>query len=132
MALALIASVQLSAAQTGKTQRSGIFTEAQAKRGETVYRQNCASCHGHTLSGAEGGPALVGPDFDSEWNGLTIKDLFDRIRISMPQSAPGSLSNTQYMDVIAFLLKIGKAPAGEMELTDITGFSDIRYEVEKQ
>ncbi|PYR94394.1 MAG: class I cytochrome c, partial [Acidobacteria bacterium] len=34
-------------------------------------------------------PALTGGAFMANWDGLTVGDLFDRIRISMPADRPG-------------------------------------------
>jgi len=73
----------------------GVYTEEQAKRGESVYRKECAACHGDLLAGAESAPPLTGGAFLANWNGLTIGDLFDRIRKTMPQSAPGRLTRQQ-------------------------------------
>src|SRR2546426_10344397 len=69
----------------------GVYTEEQAKRGEPLYRKECASCHGDVLTGGESAPPLTGGAFLSNWNGLTLGDLFDRIRKTMPLSAPGRL-----------------------------------------
>ena len=61
-------------------------------------------------------PPLVGGDFQADWNGLSVGDLFERIRISMPQNAPGSLSGQQNADILAFLLEANKFPTGTTEL----------------
>src|SRR5229473_1932633 len=81
--------------ETASTSRSvwdGVYTEEQAKRGEELYRKECASCHGDTLVGGGGAAPLTGGAFLSNWNGLTVGDLFDRIRKTMPQGALGKLS----------------------------------------
>lgn len=103
-------------AQEVRTQSSGVYSAAQARRGEAVYLQNCTSCHGATLVGAEGGPALVGAAFDDNWSGMTLGDLFEKVRATMPASAPGSLTLKEYADVLAFMLSVGKAPAGATDL----------------
>src|SRR5688572_20716713 len=74
-----------------KSQWDGVFTEEQAKRGEPLYTQQCSSCHGPDLGGGEMAPGLVGGDFAANWNDLSLGDLFERMRISMPQNNPGSL-----------------------------------------
>jgi mono/diheme cytochrome c family protein len=94
----------------------GVYTEEQAKRGETVYSKECASCHGDTLIGAGGAAPLTGGNFLSNWNGLTLGDLFERIRKTMPQSAIGKLTKQQDTDVLAYLLSFNKFPAGKTEL----------------
>ena len=94
----------------------GVFTEKQAKRGEELFNQHCASCHGDALEGGETAPPLAGGDFLANWNGLTVGDLFERIRRSMPRDDPGRLSREQDADVLAYILSFNKFPAGETEL----------------
>ena len=50
-------------------------------------------------------PGLTGGEFTSNWNDLSLGDLFERMRISMPQNAPGSLSRQQNADILAFVLQ---------------------------
>jgi cytochrome c len=109
-------------AQTTRTVWDGVYTDDQAKRGEGFYSKECASCHGSELTGGESAPALAGDSFFANWNGLTLGDLFERIRVSMPQNAPGSLSRQENADILAFILKVNQFPAGKTELdrqTDI-------------
>ena len=108
-------------ARTGQDQEkrsiwSGVYSAEQAKRGEGTYAQSCAACHGATLEGGEMAPPLVGGMFNSNWNGLTLGDLMERTRVSMPQNNPGSLSRQQYADILAFMLASGTFPAGQVEL----------------
>ena len=95
---------------------SGVYSEAQAKRGEAIYVDRCASCHAPDLSGVDQAPALTGGDFTAEWNDLSVNDLFERIRISMPADKPGSLERQQVADVVAFLLQKNNLPAGQADL----------------
>jgi len=94
----------------------GVYTEAQATRGEEVYYQRCGACHGPSLEGGDMTPALIGGVFTSTWNDLPLSDLFERIRITMPLDRPSTLSRQQTADVTAFLLKANKWPAGQTEL----------------
>jgi S-disulfanyl-L-cysteine oxidoreductase SoxD len=100
-----------------RTQWSGIYTAEQAKRGEAVYTQSCASCHGDDMAGADMAPALNGSMFSTNWNDQRLSDLFERIRVSMPANEPGSLSRQQGTDVVAFILFKNAAPAGQSELS---------------
>ena len=110
----------------------GVYTEEQAKRGEEVYKKECAACHGAELTGGESAPALAGGAFQSNWNGLTLGDLFDRIRKTMPQSKPGSLTRQQNSDVLAFMLSVNKFPAGKTELyRQSEMLKEIRFETKK-
>jgi S-disulfanyl-L-cysteine oxidoreductase SoxD len=108
------------AAQGAKSQWDGVYTEAQAKRGEGLYAQYCASCHGPDLAGGEMAPGLTGGEFTSNWNDLSLGDLYERIRISMPQSAPGSLSRQQNSDILSYILRKMNMPVGTTELSTQT------------
>jgi len=103
-------------AQQAKSQWDGVYTQDQAKRGEGFYSQYCASCHGPDLAGGEMAPGLTGGEFSSNWNDLSLGELFERMRISMPQNAPGSLSRQQNADILAFVLFKSNFPAGTTEL----------------
>jgi cytochrome c len=140
---ALGASIRVNAEKHGtQTQASqgsetrsvwdGVYTEEQAKRGEDLYRKECASCHGDTLVGGGGAAPLSGGTFLSNWNGLTVGDLFDRIRKTMPQGSPGKLTKQQDADILAYLLSFNKFPAGEAELKKQVEFlKEIRFEATK-
>ena len=110
----------------------GIYTEEQATRGKALYSQECSSCHGGELTGGEMAPPLAGGEFMAGWDGLTVGDLFERIRISMPQNAPGSLSGQQNSDILAFIFSAGKFPAGTSEMPKEAGIlKQIKFEVKK-
>ena len=113
--LVFVQAVVIASAQS-KTTLDGIYTETQAKRGEKIYAESCASCHGDDLSGGGQTPALAGKEFNGDWNDLTMNDLFDRTRLSMPADKPGTLKPEQTADVIAYLLKKGNFPAGAADL----------------
>lgn len=104
------------AAGQGTTTRDGVYSDAQAARGEAVYTKTCASCHGTDLEGSGQAPPLAGKEFESEWNGQPLSDLFERISATMPGDAPGTLPQEQVADVLAFLLKKGGQPAGPADL----------------
>ena len=84
--------------------------------GQALYEEQCASCHGPDLAGADQAPALVGAEFNAGWNDLAISDLFERIRTSMPADKPGTLKSEQVADVLAFVLSKGGFPAADSEL----------------
>lgn len=97
---------------------TGLYSEAQATRGERLYEQYCTACHGAKLEGNPAAP-LAGGVFLSRWadGQHTLDDLFYIVRMQMPYSAPGSLAKQQYADIVAFVLKANAYPAGEAELT---------------
>ena len=120
-------------AQPSRSVWDGVFTGEQAKRGAALYSSECASCHGLTLNGGEMAPALTGGEFLSNWNGLTVGDLFDRIRQSMPADRPGSLSREKNLDILAHILSMNQFPAGAQELDRrVDVLKQIRIESEKQ
>ena len=89
MAAVLMLNSSVHAQPPTKSIWDGIYTEEQATRGQGLYSQECASCHGGELTGGEMAPPLAGGEFLAGWDGLTVGDLFERIRISMPQNTPG-------------------------------------------
>lgn len=120
------------APETTRSVWDGVFTEEQAKRGEELYKRECASCHADTLIGGGGAAPLTGGTFLSNWNGLTLGDLYDRIRKTMPQGAPGKLTRQQDADVLSYLLSFNKFPAGKTELQRQVEFlREIRFEATK-
>jgi mono/diheme cytochrome c family protein len=100
----------------GKTTADGVYSDAQAKRGEALYAQSCSSCHGPDLSGLDSAPSLSGPEFAAGWTDMTLDDLVERIRSSMPADAPGSLGRPAVTDIVAFILAKNGFPAGAAEL----------------
>jgi quinoprotein glucose dehydrogenase len=110
----------------------GVYTQEQAERGHSLYNEHCTSCHGDTLAGGEVAPPLAGGDFLANWNGLTVGDLFERIRRSMPQNDPGRLSRQEDADVLTYILSFNKFPAGKTELAHNTELlKQIRIEATK-
>jgi len=119
-------------AETTRSVWDGVYTEEQAKRGEEIYGKECAACHGATLVGGGGAAPLTGGTFLSNWNGLTVGDLYERIRKTMPQGALGKLSKQEDADVLAYLLSFNKFPAGKTELQKQVEFlKEIRFEATK-
>ncbi len=110
----------------------GVYTPEQAKRGEALYAEHCGSCHGVALEGGEMAPPLAGGAFNANWNGLSMGDLFERTRISMPASSPGSLTRPQYTDILAFMLSSGSFPEGKSELPRETeALKEIGFQSQK-
>jgi mono/diheme cytochrome c family protein len=105
----------LTHAQGARTVRDGVFTDAQAARGQATYQKQCASCHGDTLHGSQG-PPLVADAFLSHWHTQPLADLASKIRNTMPAGAAGTLTPQQSVDLVAFILKSGGFPAGKIDL----------------
>jgi len=130
-ALAVLQALVLVSAQ-GKTTLDGVYSEVQATRGEKVYAASCTSCHGDDLSGGGQTPPLAGKEFNSDWNDLSMGDLYERTHLSMPADKPGSLTPEQTVDVIAYLLKKGSFAAGQTDLpTDTAALKAIKFVSQK-
>lgn len=78
--------------------------QQQVAAGQAVYQSRCASCHLETLRGAGEAPALIGQVFLSAWGTRRVDDLLELTAASMPVTAPGSLSDTDYAAVVTYIL----------------------------
>jgi mono/diheme cytochrome c family protein len=102
-------------AQTSKSVWDGVYSDAQADRGRAQYSQRCVMCHGAALEGNGEAPPLTG-EFIPDWAGMTLADLFDKISVTMPLYAPGTLRPADAADILAYILKANSFPAGAVEL----------------
>ena len=66
----------------------GVYSIAQASRGQQLYRDECVTCHGDTLQG-QVGPPLTGDQFLSFWSERPVTDLVDKIHNTMPPETSG-------------------------------------------
>ncbi len=114
------AAAEATASTAASGAGNGYYTDDQASSGATVYSASCAQCHGVHLQG-QSGPSLMGARFakslQSYGNG---SQLYEFISKQMPASAPGSLSQTQYLSVTAYLLKQNGFPSGSHPLDATT------------
>ena len=92
---ALLAKQAAAPGGAGKSVWDGVFTAEQAERGAVAFKANCSECHGNDLAGDGFAPALTGSDFMGNWNELSVGDLCERIRISMPRSGPSGVTTAQ-------------------------------------
>jgi cytochrome c len=126
------AQSQPSAASEMRSVWDGVYTDEQARRGQPLYHDACSACHGDSLKGSGETPALAGNTFLSNWNGLPLGDLFERIRRTMPQDKPSRMNRQQKTDVLAYLLSCNEFPAGKTELPHQTEFlNEIRFDATK-
>ena len=114
----LVSSIAFSVAHAtqAKSIWDGVFTEEQATRGADAYKTHCSECHGGDLMGDGFAPSLAGADFQGNWNDLSVGDLFERIRISMPPSGPSSVPPAAKADIVAYIFDQNKYPKGTTEL----------------
>ena len=122
-------SLALAVAATSRSVRDGVYTKAQANRGENTYKLECARCHGENLLGGDEAPALAGADFIEKWNGNPVGRIYELILKTMPSDGPGTMSAKQSSDIVAYLLSANELPAGQKELaTDAAALNEIRIE----
>ena len=110
----------------------GVFTAEQAERGAEAYKTSCSECHGGDLMGDGFAPSLAGADFQGNWNDLSVGDLFERIRISMPPSGPTGVPPEAKADILAYIFNQNKYPAGTTALEPKTEvLKAIKIELKK-
>ena len=117
-----IFSTQSTAQSTPRTTKSGVYAREQAARGQDVFLGTCKNCHApeaHTTD-----------TFTTKWQGRPLSDLLQYLRDQMPKNEPGSLSAEEYADVLAYLLKLNRMPAGDADLpADMTQLKSIRIDI---
>jgi S-disulfanyl-L-cysteine oxidoreductase SoxD len=116
LSVCAIAFAGIATAQATKTAADGIYTDAQAQRGNDLYQNNCASCHGGALQGEEENPPLSGKHFFTRFGGMPVSALYGFINTQMPLGQAGALGVQGNADVTAYILQVNKFPAGQAEL----------------
>jgi mono/diheme cytochrome c family protein len=113
------AGVATALAQAPATVLDGVYTPAQAARGEAAYSTYCSGCH----EGQDAdGPDLTGKVFFDQWREDKLEPLFTFMKTRMPGNLPGSLDDRVYADILAFILQAHRLPAGARELSpDMVG-----------
>ena len=115
-ALPAAAPAQDGSKAIGPSVLDGVYTTAQARRGQEQFEQHCASCHRRDLGGIAG-PALKGDRFLDQWREFPLEVLVNDMSTQMPLRDPGGLPKSTYLDVAAYLLEANGLPAGHGELT---------------
>jgi mono/diheme cytochrome c family protein len=112
---------QDSGSAAGQSVLEGVFTSAQASRGQAQFAQTCMTCH--TVA------EHAGRTFGVKWAGTTLNELFELISNTMPEVEPGSLKPEQYASIVAFFLKESGYPEGQRELpSEVAALKKIRVE----
>jgi len=109
----LLAGAALGSSQAG-AQGTSIFTSAQVAAGAKTYAASCSKCHGANLEGVSA-PALRGAG--SGLAGDSVSEAYKFIATQMPAGNPGSLSSTEYTNVMAYILSRNGHAAGAAHLT---------------
>jgi mono/diheme cytochrome c family protein len=88
---------------------TGVYSQAQARKGAETYKRYCIACHSPASHSGEA--------FRATWNGRSVADLFDYLRMTMPDDKPGKLSRAQYADIVSYLLQLNGMPSGSQPLS---------------
>lgn len=91
-----------------RTTADGVYTRQQADAGRDLFLYACQSCHAPTQH--------AGPAFLAKWSGQPVAELFTYMRREMPQTDPGTLSDTEYAALTAYILRINRMPTGPTPL----------------
>jgi cytochrome c5 len=111
-------STAKSAPSSALTTLTGVYSDQQANRGESIYKTTCLACHDDSDH--------TGPTFKQNWDTRTAFDLFETIRTTMPNDDPGKLPREDYAAIVAYLFKQNKMPSGKKALpSDSTGLKQI-------
>jgi mono/diheme cytochrome c family protein len=118
---AFLVTVAVQAQAPQKTTNSGVYTAAQAGRGEKIFEAKCTACHDTARFTGEG--------FIDPWAGKPLKDVWDIASGTMPEDNPGSLKPQEYGDVIAYFLSLNAFATGDAELPgDAAAMANILIE----
>jgi mono/diheme cytochrome c family protein len=88
------------------------YTEEESTRGEAIYTKSCGFCHDDKSMA----PPLQGEIFVKNWSDKNAGALFDKIQTTMPLNDPGTLTEQQSADLVAYILKLNHFPAGQEAL----------------
>jgi hypothetical protein len=109
MLSAVMLAPRASEAQALKSTMQGVYTVAQATKGKNVFNGACLGCHTTATH--------MGPAFELKWFGRPLWELYGYLSNLMPKSAPGTLTEDEYVWVTAYILKLNGMPAGKVELS---------------
>jgi len=116
------ASPVQASAPAGRTVNDQVYSDAQATRGKAVYDDQCSNCH----EGGAMGPSLKGDEFLASWENKTMRSLYDRVLNTMPSDAPGTLQERQVLDLMAYLLRANRFPAGANAIAAADELNDVK------
>ena len=109
--------------QTGeRTTLDRVYSDEQASRGKIGYDAQCSNCH----EGGGMGPALTGDEFLATWQNKTMRALYNRILTTMPSDAPGTLQDSEVLDILAFMMRSNGFPSGEKPLGPPDELNDVK------
>ena len=87
---------------------SATFTAAQADRGRDMFRATCTECHYSS--------EFSDSQFKFKWSRRSAGNLFQLISTEMPETAPGSLTLEEAVDLVSYILRMNGFDPGAGEL----------------
>lgn len=120
MTVTLVAWGAAQARAQEKTVAQGVYTSAQAARGDKTFDTHCATCHREPGGTA---PVLSGERFATSFGDATLLSVFTTIKTTMPRQAPSTLTDAEYTDIVAHLLRLNGYADGmsELRVADLPG-----------
>jgi mono/diheme cytochrome c family protein len=122
-ALLIVWTCALVTVAADSTVRDKVYAPDQAKAGKTTYDNKCASCH----DGGTMGPELWGAPFLESWDGKTVGTFFERIKSTMPEDSPGTLTESEILNVIAYVLQTNGFPAGDTAMQNGSALAAMKF-----
>lgn len=121
LSLTLFVSVGAIAQSTARSTADGVYTSEQADQGFELFVSACQNCHAPTQHAQA--------PFRARWSGRDLGYLFGYLRREMPQTDPGTLTNEEYAQLVAYLLRInGMKPGPLALLADSAALVSIRID----
>lgn len=99
----------LKAQDGGRTTRDGVYSAAQAARGEDLFSSICMNCH--EISEFTGAGAYL-----ESVEGKKLWDTFEYVWSEMPEDDPASLNPEDYAAVLSYIFRQYGLPAGNDDL----------------
>jgi mono/diheme cytochrome c family protein len=110
----------------------GRFSHEQGEAGrKLLVEQQCVNCHGPTLGGTPGAPPLNDVGFRGAWQGRSVEALFSCTKSTMPPGRAGTLTDAQYIELIAAILEANGIKPGTALPTDTAALGRIVMEERK-
>lgn len=125
----ILCGLLLTSRTVTSAQQAGLFTDAQAARGQALYDKKCASCHGNQLDNGTAA-ALAGSKFLAKWAGKSVDDLYYITKTQMPYGAGDSMKPQEYIDVVAFVLKANGYKSGAQELKADDSLKQVKIQAQ--
>jgi len=102
----LAGGVMANAGAAPTSLMEGAYTAEQADTGQPLFEQNCSTCHN-----ADYYKTVL-----QTWRGQPLMYLFEQVMSAMPADKPGALTDTEYEDVFAYMLRLVGFPEGDTRL----------------